>query len=277
MVSPRTLVEVWSEDVVRVVCARPSDLEDHFDLALRIRGALGGALSVAGPVLGARPDPAHRPNAFELLYGSLPPRRQGEPLMGRPMAIDADVIGDEVHVEVRLFGGSGFWLEQVRDGLLAALEDGVALRPSGQRVPFSPLTCTTCRIVPEPAPSRVGEAVLTFLTPLAIRSGSRPSAAPGALLSALQARMAGLAPWQGVTLAFSAMDARAAAAALHVEAEAWRPIAFRRFSRRAPGAPIPVMGFCGRLRLTGALDPIGPLLHLARRTHLGSNAALGLG
>lgn len=277
LVTPDQLLLLWTQDEVRVVCRRPSGLEHHPDLAMRIRGALGRQLAVAGAPVAGRFDPFGRQGAFDLLYSqSRGPESSGE--QARPMAIDADVVGEHVIVEARLFGRAGFWIEQVRDGLLAALQNGVSLRLGGKtHVSFEILDCLQRRFVPE-IPIKTGrEAVLAFRTPVRVRAGERTRRDPLAILWSAVTRVRGLAAWQEAELVLDELQLRAEAARLTFDDEDLTPMNFRRHSIRQGNVAIPVSGSIGKLVARGRLEGLTPFLTLGQYTHIGSHAALGFG
>ena len=114
-----------------LTCTRPRDLEDHPDLAMRIRGALGRTLKQLCDLPQARPDPFGRPDAFLTLYNTSK--------AGRPMQVAVDVKAGTLTVSVGLFGGAGFHLPRVEEALVLALSQGVALRHGGRmRAVFTP-------------------------------------------------------------------------------------------------------------------------------------------
>lgn len=269
-VSPRDLIRLWMQDEIAVVCRRPPDLEDHPDLALRVRGALGRVLARQGPPVAHRFDPFDRPSAFKILF------EESDDGRGRPFALDADVLAESVLVRLRLFGAAGFWIDQVREALLEALAGGIAFRLGGrQHVPLEPLECAQRRTGLTDPPERCGEAVLVFRTPIVVRAGHRLSGSPRAVLWSAVTRLRGLAPWQGVRLAVdeAALEADLAAAPALDDVTT---VSLRRHSQRQGDVAIPVTGLLGRQRLW-APGAILPFLAAGADTHIGSHAALGFG
>jgi hypothetical protein len=264
---PDQLLALWSHEELRIVTRRPADLDNHPDLPLRLRGAMGRKLFQMPPStrLGVTR------NAFDELFGENPAHDT------RPMTIDADVAAGLVTIDLRLFGSARVHLRALCEAMLAALEEGVSLRPGGQRVPFEPLDCFARRVAPPwPAPAS-REAIVLFKTPVVLRSGGRLSTSHGALLNALTRRVNGLARWAGVEPTFDESAASKAAAAIDLTPLESIPVHMSRWSRRNPGEPIPVSGFLGKVRLSGPLETFTPYLTLARSTHIGSHAALGFG
>jgi CRISPR-associated endoribonuclease Cas6 len=269
------MMRLWRQDEITVSCRRPHDLEDHPDLAIRLRGALGQALARQGSPVHGRSDPFNRPRAFDVLFGdAVAPSGQ---LAGRPMAVAADVIGDRIEITVRLFGSAGFWINQVRDGLLDALRQGVSLRPDSRvRIPFEVLGSEQHRAGLRDDTPDCRSATLMFRTPLVIRAGGRLSERQGALVRSTARRIASLAKWHGVRLQFD--DERIEHGIARMESEdELTMVQFWRNSRRQPGRPIPVKGKIGRIGLSKISHELVCLFHIGSFTHTGSHAALGFG
>lgn len=271
-VSGLQLLQMWTHEEIRVVCRRPAHLEDHPDLALRVRGAFGRQLSTFGPPITWRFDPFSRPRAFDHLFGN------GAAKAARPFALDVDVLGDAVVVDLRLFGWAALWADQCREALLASLAQGVALRANGrQRVTFDPLDCLMRRKAADLPPSQVAAVRLTLLTPTAVRAGQAVLTTPAALLFAAITRVKGLAEWLHVDLLDDFRSLHEHCRAAHVMSEELLPFGSRRFSQRRRDRDIPVVGLLGSFSVQGELSALAPFLQLAEYTHIGSHAALGLG
>ncbi len=264
---------MWTQDEVRVICRRPQDLEDHPDLALRIRGAFGRRLATMGPPIAGRRDPFARAPAYEVLFGGAAGAGAA-----RPFVIDVDVVGDKVVVDLRLFGAGGFWVDQCRVGLIEALAQGVAIRAgSRHRVAFEPLDCLARRVVAELPPPQVGGVRLTFLTPVAVRVGASLYAAPGALLGACIGRARRLAAWFHVEIEDDFPGLGRLCRDARIVREDLLPFRSARFSQRQRDREIPVSGLLGQVEAEGPLGPLAAYLALAGYTHIGSHAALGMG
>jgi hypothetical protein len=263
-------VTLWTHEEIRVICLRPPGLEDHPDLAVRIRGALGRKLMPLGGPVQHRHDPFDRPAPYPYLYGS--------GAVARPFTIDCDVVGQQVIVDLRLFGDARIWADQVRDALLSALEDGIAVRAESRiRYAITPIDCMMRRKAADLPPAEVRSVHLTFLTPVAVRDGSRLTASPAAYLWAAVTRTRDLAPWLGARVVARWDDLRAAVDDIAVVSNDVIPVRFRRWSQRQRDKNIPMMGFMGSVRLSGRLTEFAPFLSIANETHIGSHAALGFG
>lgn len=260
---------LFEADVIEVVCHRPAGLEDHPDLALRLRGALGQAL--AERVAALPPEPLGRSDAFTALFA-------GEGDAARPMAVSVDVSGEALIARVSLFGGAGWWVRRVEEALVAALAGGVALRTNGRRrVPLEPLEARWLRRTPRAMPETAGRAALVFLTPVRVRRGDAVVGDPAAILWSAVTRVRDLLPWQGLAEGPDLAALRAECAALRLDADAMTPFRAHRHSRRVPGQRIPADGFLGPLVLEGRLSAMLPILAIGEMTHIGSHAALGFG
>ena len=193
------LLHLWRHAEFRVECDRPHDLEDHPDLAIRIRGAFGRALASLPPPLVHRRDPFQRPAPYAIFFGNFSvPAAQELP---KPFIIDADCVGKTVIVTLRVFGHAMFWAMQARDALIMALEAGISIRMEGRlRVAFKVRECTSRSVDGLPLPLAAREAVMMFHSPLVVRSGGSVGLRETALIKGLHARVEGLARWQGVSL-----------------------------------------------------------------------------
>lgn len=266
------LPHLWWHDTIRIICARPEDLEDVPDLATRIRGAFGRALAEVPSSAPGRDDPFSRPAPFDLFFGmaedSLPP----------PMVIDVDVVGDQVIVDLRLFGEGGYYLEPCRQALIDALAGGVAIRAGSRaRVPFEPLDCLVRRDLPLEPITGAREAVVACRTPVAVRTGAALITRPISIIQASILRVRNLAPWLGLEPLADWASLRAECEELTVIEDSLVPVGFTRHSQRRGDSTIPVTGFMGRLVVRGDLTRLALFLSLAGLHHLGSHAALGLG
>lgn len=270
------LARLWRYDEVTVVADRPEDLEDHPDLALRLRGAMGRALRAQAD-RPRRADPFGRPTAWQTLFALEPPRAYGREV-GRPFVTRMTVGGRSVEATVRLFGWAGLHAEEVGEAVWTALGGGLALRTGGRfRVPFLPRTVSVGRVEGVSHAAQADRAALMFDTPVVIRAGDRLQIDPTSIIPAGARRVASLAPWMEYKLDWREAEVRAASEALTYDLAELTAVAWRRFSVRRPDAPIPVYAFQGRVRIQGALAPLAPYLAMAETCGLGSHAALGFG
>ncbi len=270
------LLELWRHVDMTIHCRRPLDLEDHPDLPVRIRGGFGQALARVPPPVTHRNDPFNRPAPFSVLFGDFNDAR-GQ-VLAKPFVIDVDVRQSEVVVRLRLIGRAMFWANQARDALIEALDGGVAIKSgSPHRVVLEPVEMETEFVDGIPWPRATREVVMLLRSPMAIRSGRAVGLAIPALAHSLLQRAVALAAWQGLALAVDRADVASSIGACEFDTSAVLPVNFERNSRRQPGRPIPVVGWLGRIGLTGHLEPIAPYLALGTVMHAGSHAALGLG
>ncbi|MEZ5785683.1 MAG: CRISPR system precrRNA processing endoribonuclease RAMP protein Cas6 [Xanthobacteraceae bacterium] len=269
--TPDELLLMWIHEEIRVVCARPPELEDYPDLAMRIRGAFGRALALAGPPIAHRHDPFDRPPPFPPLFGA-----EGE--TARLFTIDVDVLADVVQVDLRLFGAAAFWADQCREALVAALAGGVSLKAESRlRHPLEPLDCMMRRVCADLPPRSVGAVAMACVTPVAVRSDHALLTTPAALLYAAVTRARRLAPWLDVSLTADWGALRGTCEQARVVRDRLLPYRSVRFSQRQRDRRIPVTGLLGECRVEGDLTPLAPFLVLAEHTHIGSHAALGMG
>ena len=270
-ITPEQLLDIWTHEEVRVIARRPHDLEDIPDLALRIRGAFGNALARRGAPISHRFDPFGRPPPYPALFGD----EQGNRV--RPFVIDADVIGDVVVVDLRLFGMAVFWADQTREALIEALADGVSLRGGALRTPFVPLDAMMRRCAaPENRP-RLTEAVLVFRTPVCVRRKDALQLSGPSVLKSIVTRVRGLTPWLNIEIVADWEKLHRLAETFDYDDGDLTMVRFDRYSRRNPGAAIPMRGALGRLVARGDITPYHPFLAIGQFIHAGSHAALGFG
>jgi hypothetical protein len=271
------LAQLWTVDALRVLCQRPSLLEDHPELPLRLRGAFGRALA-AQPVRHSRAG-GERARAYDVMFEPLA-QRHGGIAIAKPFVIRAWTEATWLVVELRLFGDGAAWLPDCARALVAALEGGVSLK-AGSRL-RTPLVVVDVLRKRETGLDAIGAsaptvATLTFRTPVAVRSGGRVAGDPAAILRAIPRRIATMARWQMVELD---EDWAALAAGIETIALDDRDLVRYRWSRhslRGGDAAIPMAGHLGALHIEGRLQRLAPYLRLAAGANIGSHASLGLG
>jgi hypothetical protein len=268
--SPDDLCHLWWHEEIRVICLRPTDLQDQPDLAMRIRGAFGRALHNLAELPPLRGDPFSRPSAFSLLFGA----GEGTP----PFVLAAEVRQDHVVVDLRLFGEAMYFSPVCAQALEAALSSGISLTTGNRhRVPFDPVEVLLRRRLPEPATEGGSKWILRFLSPVAIRSGDALALRPSALLGSALSRVRRLAPSLGLEVSADWHALHAACAEARITRDELVPVHFQRFSQRQKGRSIPVDALFGTVTLADVPSALAPFLALAPVNHLGSHCALGLG
>jgi hypothetical protein len=252
----------------------------RLDLRLpgRLRGALGRVLlrSASAAARDQQPCPWTPPCALDVLMG-----RHGEAESG--IAIPPPwllrVARNELGLTVSLtvIGFATDWIEVAAEALVTALREGDVLGPGSSLEPTSRVTTMHDGIA---VPESATRALLTFETPLSLRSGPSGTAGSGSLLPSLFRRLNGLARWQDAELVTE--ERRAIAAILPGSAvhrldreppEGW----FRRSMRQQRTLPVDTVGR-PVLLLTGPNVPLVlPALTLGELCHAGARPSLGLG
>lgn len=301
------LQQLWQHEEIVVVCHRPHDLEEAPDLAQRVRGALGNALEELCQFSLRRSDPFQRETAYELLFSWPNPLIEtpyGRRELAVPFVVLTDIIGQEVRIVIRLFGGAGIHLRWVEQAVVDALQEGVSLRRGGTRVSFEIISSLWVRF---DGASRdwlegAGSATIKILTPVIIRSGgkspkkrgkfSEPLSPdrheriasqglrlePQAVLRSAVARAFALAPWMGFNLSAERAHLDDAIAKITYPTSAdIHPEDWVRFSKRGGRDPIPVHAYSGELSIAGKLGPLLPYLELAELGFVGASCASGFG
>lgn len=274
-----TLVGLFTLDLVEVEAELPSGLEDHPDLAIRIRGAIGRHLATLPPPVDWRYDPHGRARAFDILYqplGRLNPRTA----IPKPMTVHADMHGRTLGVRVVLIGAGGYWWPDVAVALQSALDHGISLHNMGRRkVPASIRTLRHRRVegvCPDDPVHSPTLARVHLLTPLRLRSGQATRFDAASLLISIVNRVAALARWQRLSLEadWPALHEAARGIAL-LEADLnvaqWERGSMRQAVR------IPVLGVTGAFSLGGDLAMFAPYFAIAQHVNIGSHASLGFG
>jgi len=270
------LAALWEFDAFRFTCPRPHDMEEFPTLSERLRGAVGVALY-------GQPQPRTatgwpRPHACDVLFAdTLAEVVPGDP--AKPLIVRGWINGDTLHAEIRIFGSAMGWRDEAAAAMLQALRAGIALRggPRAMRVAMEPQAMVHRRSSFVEVPRGARSAWLRFRTPVVVRRGNVVQGAPAAVLAAAQGRVARMAAWQGCRLATDRSWFDRQLAAADIVTEGWHRVAWERFTRNQRSTPVPVEGYLGDLRVTGASRDLLLLLALARTCHIGSQAALGMG
>ncbi len=269
------LAELWTIDHLRFVCDWPQGMEDYPELALRVRGAFGRRLAEQheGP---RRRSGARLPRAYDVLFSSVATRSAGLELP-KPVGLRVSRERDCLIVDLRLFGAAGLWLEEAADAMARALEGGIALHAQARLRASARVRDVGIRRTENVVTGDATTATMTFLTPAVVRGGGRLSDDPRSLLRAAPRIVASLARWQGLELVADWAAVSAGIASLRVDDTQLRRYEFQRFSRRSGDTAIPVRGYLGALRASGALGDTATFLRLAETLGVGSHVSLGLG
>ena len=272
----RELGKVWSFDLLRFTCARPSDMEDFPELSERLRGAFGAALH-------RQPQPVTatgrlRPHARDILFAALGQSETGEG-HAKPVVIRGWIERQHLIVELRLFGWAMAWRHEAATAMLDALQSGVALK-GGRRA-------LRCAVEPEHVehrrvsfvdlPAGTSQARLRFRSPVGLRQRARTHGDPRAILAAALPRIERMARWQACRLVVGGGWWKERLDRLQVSGENWRRLSWDRFTRNQGGTAVPMSGFLGDLVVDGWLDDVALVLALAETCNVGSHAALGMG
>lgn len=270
------LPPLWRRTVVEVVCRRPEGFDDFPWLPGNIRGAWGRRLQELEREM--EPDRLfNRPGPYSALMG-LHGHVRSSVEVPKPYVFQLAVDARTIVIRLGLFGFAGVWAQAAATALVAACEGGIAPVPDDRRrVPLTVIGGGWTRSETVPVPQLDARAALHFLTPLVLRKGGVLTGSLDGLLFRLLNQVGGMARWQHIGLALDWTAWRGVCAAIRIEADGLRPVAWDRFSRNAPGRPIPMTGLRGTLFLEGDLGPIAPMLAIGEQIHAGSLTALGLG
>lgn len=260
----------WSRTVIRVRCAGAGDLARRPGLAGQVRGAVGVQLlaMASAPARDGGDCPWRPPCALAVLWHDHGYIAPGRPIP-RPYVPAVIADGPDLWVTWTLFGQAGAWAEAVGDALVRGLCAGLS-GPGGPRslVPDQREIVALAGVAVPPVPAAVS---VQFEAPVCLRQGRHATGDPGALIGSLVNRVSALARWHGVRV-----EADRAALVAHpvtIAADGLYPI---QWARKAGGA-MPMTAREGRIRLSGDLAPLWPLLVLGQTAHAGSRTAQGLG
>lgn len=262
----------FSECIVRI--PKSAIFVSNPALIGKLRGALGTALmEAASPEVSNGKDcPWVPPCAYQILWRQNCEVRPGYALPS-PYVIEADAVGADLRITLRLFGAASDYLGEACDALIRGLRNGL----SGiGRLDLSGRDMALHQGVEVP-PIR-GMAELTFVTPVLIRNTEAGNHVdPRALLKGLVKRVDALARWGGMSLSPEAeaelLDAIDAVEGTWEQADVvpWRRGAIRQ------GKVLPMGGAVGRVVYRGELTPLAPLLALGEICFAGGRTAFGQG
>ncbi len=274
-----TLAGMFTLDLIEAEADLPSGLEDHPDLGIRIRGAIGRHLAALPPPIDWRYDPHGRARAFDILYQPLGLLNH-RTAIPKPMTVHADIRGRTLSVRVVLIGAGGYWWPDVAAALQSALDQGISLHNMGRlKVPAAIRTLRHRRIDGLCAEDWVASPTLArmhLLTPLRLRSGQATRFDSASLLISLLNRVAALARWQHLSLQADWPGLHEAARGVSLLESDLSMVRWERGSMRQ-AARIPVLGVTGSFSLGGDLAAFAPYLAIAQHVNVGSHASLGFG
>jgi hypothetical protein len=272
LVDIATFAALWTHHEITVICTRPKALEDHPDLAYRVRGALGNVVHDMPPPVAHRFDPFDRPAAFATLYGD-----EGKDRI-RPFFLVADVVGEQVIVTLRLFGDARIWAGQLAVALVETMMGGIAIRTGGRmRVVFDPVDMLQRGRTIEDKPQRASDVSLLFRTPVSVRKVAMLKTDGASIVKSAVTRVREMAPWLGLRIDADWNALHRHCERLATSTDAMFPVSQRWNSQRRPDNPATETGMMGPLRTAGDLDPILPFLRIGEATGIGSHTAFGLG
>ncbi len=266
------LASEWRDGTVRLRlprCRAPDGLGAH--LRRSFLGALAaGASDEARRNLPCPWDPPCALDVFlrEQMRG---PRGDGLP---KPYVIFFTAQGQDLVVELRVFGMACGWLDTAAEAMVAGLRDILPWqRVAGHAPPVISHRQVALQhgVTVRRAPARIG---LEFLSPVDI-SGTRQD--PGrSIVSRIIRRVSAVSRWQGMVpgpeVTRGATDTLDR---LQIDAAGLRPGAYHSPNRKAQRRAHDVCR--GVLWVSGDLGPLWPLLLIGERCHAGRAAVEGLG
>lgn len=272
--APGALPLHWRQTDICAVCRRPPSFDAGPTLGGRIRGALGHALAAVAADL--PPCAARRrtlwgwPSAFATLFAA-----EWERGLVPPYAISAEEVKGGIHIRVALFGFASMWTTEVKTALAKALVGGIALSPEAAvRVP---LAMESLHIeIPSMSPILPAREALLFLHGLfEIRNDRAMASSAHSFVASLVNRMAALARWQDMEIAFGTHGFDTAG--VEISYEPALPMGWIRRSSSQHGRRIPMIGSHGRMTLKGRIEPLLPFLLVGELAQIGGRTTFGYG
>ena len=198
--------------------------------------------------------------------------------MPKPVVLRAAAAGALLIVEMRVLGAGAGWFDEAASALIAALEQGIALRTEGRlRAPVCIRDMEEHRITGVAVPSSATTARLRFRSPVLARQKNRFVEDPRAILRGTLRRVASLARWHATEIVADWPALEQAVEAIALDDADLVPYRWTRHSIRQGNVAIPATGWLGTLGLSGNLAPLAPYLALAETMNTGGQASLGLG
>ncbi|WP_128292287.1 CRISPR system precrRNA processing endoribonuclease RAMP protein Cas6 [Afifella aestuarii] len=274
---PVDLLATWRMARIELFCPGAAALAKNPNAPARMRGAWGRALAegASAEALAGGPCPWPAPCAYDLFF-NVQGRMTARLEIPKPFAIALDTDGNDLIVSLTLFGIAVDWAGEAADAMVRALRNGLDTHDRRR-----PLKVTDRRVGLAsglPAAEAGAGLLLSFVTPVALRSGAQMHVRPESLLTGVANRVGGLALWQGHALAIDPAALKAEADALGRRAEwqvetapGWRNGSKAQRRERAMG------GVLGTLMLPQPTPDLAALLRIGAETHVGSHAALGMG
>jgi hypothetical protein len=271
------LLASWRITRVQAVCAGAAALAQNNNAAGKIRGAWGRALAegASSAAVDLRECNWAAPCGYDLFFnpmGKLASRLD----IPKPWVIALRPEGDDLVVDISIFGIAGDWAGEAADALVRGLRRGLDGASSARPLLVAARSIDGAEGLP--AASLPLGARLRFITPLELRSGDEAHLRPASVIKSLANRASGLARWHGLRLAIDP-TALSAEAEIVGDAARWAEVAATPWRRgsRAQGLSIPLAGRGGTLTLPLAPPTTSALLTMGASAHAGGRVTLGLG
>lgn len=278
VISLENLAQTMESDVVEIEGVLPPGLEDFPDLPVRLRGALGRALSHLPAPISHRFDPFGRPTAFEMLFMAIGQISNREEIP-KPLVIHSEIRRQTIRIRARLFGVAGYWWPDVAEAMQLLCDEGISPHNNSRlrrSINVTRLTHSKSFGIGDSAQSNVEAIHVRMVSPLRLRSAKATLFSPEAFLIACANRVARMTRWQMAELDLNWGRIHEAAHNISCDVIDISPVIWSRGSQRA-SARIPVMGLIGEFRLLGNLSDFEIILRICEIINCGSHASLGFG
>lgn len=266
---------------VRIECIAPHLLQDFPDLTTRIRGAWGPHLKQMETDHPRGGGVSAGLSLYSLFFDPLPNCvgiRQSVP---RPFLLSADVEGRKLQVKLTLLGFIRSWCDLAARSLVRALEVGIKL--SAQSATRTRVTVRSVEaelmhfpLMLKKVPSG-REVRVSFEGVARFRKGQATRLSASSFLNSAMDRVRGLWRWQDTDIRLDWDDLALQTRDVRVTDYDLNHLAWKRFSRRMRGVPIPMTGFTGSITLAGMSSELAGLVETCLPFGVGSHTALGFG
>jgi hypothetical protein len=271
---PSDLAQHWRRSTLSIRVERPVGLEGGAWMAAALRGAIGRRLIAL-----ADESELAAEALFLLFHADYPlTARLSIP---KPMVLSVTVEGNELLIDVTLFGVFDYWREIVFDAAIDALRNGLPLKERGQMRVAWPVREALWQREESITIESVNpfESRLRFLTPLRLggRSAGGHGLDVGDLILSLLDRVSGIARWNFVALDGQWSAWRSQSRQLRVRYENMLPGDWERASSRGHAHVLAMPGWYLDFVIERPPAELVPILRLGATTFAGADAAQGMG
>lgn len=266
------LLPLWNETEIRLTCAIPAGFIPGPWMTRSFRGAIGRTLGQWHKT--ARPH-GLAASAYEGLFqthGTI----NGDHIP-KPVSFMVEVCGNNLVVEMRLFGRAAIWRDDVIEAAIVTLNQGIGLWENGRTLRPWPINDfwwkeSTGQIPPMPA----GEVTVSWRTPFKPGGGTVFAGDLRSAIHALPRRIKGLARWTGIDLLFDHDQWLSDVERLTIK-DSEHSASLDGFIRRGADQDLAVVGVLGSHQVNPVMGDLVAMLWLGKTIGAGGHRAYGFG